>query len=79
MCRQAIHKGKLRPYVENGVWDGMTHCRDDDPQGHFGMSDGMLLQMKKMVEEGEWGDIKIEPHLHFTGDRYVPSGWSRRQ
>lgn len=77
LCRRSIHKKKLRPYVENGIWDGVTFCTANDPQGHFGMTDGMTAQMRKMAEEGVWGEIRIVRNLWYTGEYYRPFDWSK--
>jgi hypothetical protein len=55
-CRRKIIEGKLRPFIgERGFWDGITAL---SPEGReVSLSDGMELQMAKMLREGYWSDL----------------------
>lgn len=58
LCRKAIETRKLRPYLVDGAWDGFTVV---DPDGlRSGLSVGMRTQMRLMVAEGRWGEMKLK-------------------
>ncbi len=58
-CRKVIVERGYRPYLVDREWDGL-HCVDPDGR-RTGMSDGLRLQMKKMILEGYWGEVGIKP------------------
>ena len=61
-CRKQIIAGKLRPYIgELGFWDGFT-ARDPSGRKVF-LSDGMKLQMGRMLREGYWPEL-LDPELN---------------
>jgi hypothetical protein len=58
LCRKAILKLGIAPFLTNGIWDG-RHAVDKEGQ-RGSPSDGMRKQMRKMVDEGVWGAVKTQ-------------------
>jgi hypothetical protein len=58
-CRKAILNLGIRPYLDaNGEWDGETALSRNGMRSD--MSDGLRKQMRLMVAEGHWGDLKLK-------------------
>ena len=55
--RAWILKNGVRPHIEGGVWDGY---QIEYPNGQVAdTGDALQTQMRKMVEEGHWGEVKL--------------------
>jgi hypothetical protein len=58
-CRKAIVNLSISPYLDsNGEWDGETALSRNGTRSD--MSDGLRDQMRLMVAEGYWGDVKLK-------------------
>lgn len=73
ICRQTIVKNKLRPNVVDGIWD-RNSCLDNGKFSH--MSDGMRIQMHKMILEGHWGEGIIIAKKKDWDEKYYNVGRS---
>jgi hypothetical protein len=56
-CRKAILNLGIQPYLVNGAWDGETALSRNGMRSD--MSDGLRKQMRLMVAEGHWGEMKV--------------------
>jgi hypothetical protein len=56
-CRRAILNLGIRPYLVDGEWDGETALSANRMRSD--MSDGLRDQMRLMVAEGYWGEVKL--------------------
>ena len=57
LCRKAILRLGLRPNLDaRGEWDGRTALRGTEL---LRITDGMKKQMRLMVAEGRWGEVKL--------------------
>jgi hypothetical protein len=65
-CRKAILNLGISPYLINGEWDGETALSTNGTRSD--MSDGLRDQMRLMVAEGHWGEVKLKR----------PNRWRRR-
>jgi hypothetical protein len=59
-CRKQILKLGIRPFIENGEWDGITTVR---PNGDLStVIGGMAKQMRLMAAEGHWPEVRLLRH-----------------
>ena len=67
-CRKAILNLGISPYLDaNGEWDAETATHGNGTRSD--MSDGLRDQMRLMVAQGYWGDVKLKR----------PERWRRRR
>ncbi len=57
-CRKVILRDGILPYIVGGVWDNFTVVGREGR--YVGLSDNMRLQIRKMVREGVWGDVRVD-------------------
>ena len=58
-CRKAILNLGISPYLNaNGEWDGETALSRNGTRSD--MSDGLRDQMRLMVAQRYWGDVKLK-------------------
>lgn len=70
-CRRAIEKFGLKPLLIGNEWDYRTCV---GPEGNqWLITRNVLLQLRKMVREGHWGEIRINRKLrHLPASRSFP-------
>ena len=57
VCRRAILKFGLVPFLENGLWLGRKAARPDG--WPMPLSDSLRRAMRQMIEEGVFGPVRI--------------------
>lgn len=55
LCRAAIEKFGLRPFMVRGKWNGFQAVRPDGRLSH--LSAGLKKQLRKMLAENRWADL----------------------
>ena len=73
ICRQAVAKMQLDPFIVNGVWDGLTYRDENGNPASRHPSKGLRTQIRKMVEEGHWGPVTIKKPRSPRQPRYTYS------
>ena len=56
-CRSLLIQWKLTPYTYDGVWDGHSANGRDGEQTW--LSDGLRKEMRRMIGEGYWPDVRL--------------------